>query len=381
MPHITDKFVRGVKPPVGKSQVRIVDDTIVGFGIRVTANGARSFFLNYVFKGRERRATIGKYPDWSVAAARERAKHLRREIDMGTDPLEQKDCERTTPTLVQLWDRYSSDVLPTKAESTAKDQRSIFSRLIEPQLGARKITDISYSDVERLHAKVSLSTPVQANRLLALLRHMMAKAQRWGLISDNPVAGVTLNRESPRERALTDSENKRLTFAFTETADTPAKLAIEMLFFTGARKSEVLNATWDQIDLETGIWTKPSSHTKQRKLHRVPLNSAAIDVLRRAEMFRDGNVIFPGRNGKPLGDVRGAFKKICASANIVGLRIHDLRHNFASILAEKGTDLFIIGKLLGHTQTASTARYAHHQQDVLRRATELAARTDCSAAS
>ncbi len=372
MPHLTDKLVRGIKPPTGKAQIRLIDDEITGFGIRVTTKGARTFFLNYTVDGRERRMSIGGYPSWSVAAAREKAKELRRLVDNGVDPLERKDRERAMLTVTELWQRYDEEVLSHKAEKTAVDQRSICTRLVLPEIGSRKVNSLDYSDIERLHAKVSLCTRVQANRMIALLRHMFGRAIRWGIIATNPVVGIRQNSEHPRERMLSKSERKRFGDALAALPDDAAKLAIEMLYLTGARKSEVLHARWDQFDLDAGVWTKPSAHTKQRKVHRVPLNEGSLDVLRRARTLGGEAYVFPSRNGQPLNDIRRKFRKVCAMAELDDLRIHDLRHNFASMLAEAGIDLLAIGKLLGHTQAATTSRYTHLQQDTLRQATEWA---------
>lgn len=372
MPHLTDKLVRGIKPPTGKAQMRLIDDEITGFGIRVTKKGARTFFLNYTVDGRERRMSIGGYPAWSVAAAREKARELRRLVDSGVDPLGQKDREREMPTVAELWHRYDKEVLAHKAAKTAVDQRSIFERLVRPEIGARKVNSIGYSDIERLHAKVSNCTRVQANRMIALLRHMFGRAVRWGIVVNNPVVGIRQNSEEPRERLLSKSERKRFGDALAALPDDAAKLAIELLYLTGARKSEVLHARWDQFDLEDAVWTKPSAHTKQRKVHRVPLNQGSLDVLRRARAIGGETYVFPNKNGQPLNDIRRIFRKVCAIAGIDDLRIHDLRHNFASMLAEAGIDLLAIGKLLGHTQAATTSRYTHLQQDTLRQATEWA---------
>jgi integrase len=372
MPHLTDKLIRGIQSPIGKRQIRLVDDEITGFGIRVTAKGARTFFLNYTVDGRERRMSIGGYPTWSVAAAREKAKELRRLVDSGVDPLEQKDRERAMLTVAELWERYDQEVLAHKAEKTAIDQRSICIRLVLPEIGSRKANSIDYADIERLHAKVSNGTRVQANRMIALLRHMFGRAVRWGITANNPVAGIKQNSEHPRERMLSKNERKCFEETLSNLPDDSAKLAIEMLYLTGARKSEVLHARWDQFDLEDASWTKPSAHTKQRKIHRIPLHQRSLEVLQRAKAFGDGDYVFPSKNGQPLNDIRRTFSKVCIMAGIENFRVHDLRHSFASLLAEAGIDLLAIGKLLGHTQTATTSRYAHLQQDTLRKATELA---------
>lgn len=160
--------------------------------------------------------------------------------------------------------------------------------------------------------------------------------------------------------------------ALGECANKVSAGAIKMMLLTGARRGEVLNAKWDQFDLKAGVWTKPSSHTKQKKEHRVPLSPAALSVLQDMERYKkvDDDHVFPGRKaGKPIQDIKKFWASTCNAANLQGLRLHDLRHSFASLLASSGKSLPIIGALLGHTQPATTARYSHLLDEPLREAT------------
>ena len=145
-----------------------------------------------------------------------------------------------------------------------------------------------------------------------------------------------------------------------------------MLLLTGARRGEVLSATWEMFDLENGVWTKPSSHTKQKKLHRVPLSPPALQLLQEIKnRGSDSEYVFPSRLGakRPhLTELKNSWKKVCELAGLEGVRIHDLRHSFASILVSGGASLPLIGALLGHTQVQTTQRYAHLMDDPLRRA-------------
>ena len=147
--------------------------------------------------------------------------------------------------------------------------------------------------------------------------------------------------------------------------------AIRLLLLTGARKGEVLTARWDQFNLDTGVWTKPGTTTKQKSVHVVPLSAPALELLRK--LPRHGDFVFPShaRNGH-LQDIDHIWKSICDDAKISGLHIHDLRHHFASVLASSGHSLPIIGQLLGHSQAQTTARYAHLFDEAQRKATEAA---------
>ena len=382
---LTDQLVRSLPFPATGSRICYDggNDAVRGFGLRVTAGGARSFILNYVVGGRERRMTIGAYPDWSVAAAREEAKRLKREIDRGRDPLGDRVAYREAPTVNDLCDRYLEEHA-AKKRSEAEDRRMI-ERLVRLELGARKVAEITYTDIEGLHRKVTRTSarkktggaPYAANRVLALLSKMFSLSIRWGMRADNPAKGVERNPEERRIRYLSGDELRRLTDALAMHSSQTAANAIWLLLLTGARRSEVLRATWEQFDIEAGIWTKPSAHTKQKREHRVPLSAPTRQLLAEmkvaaAKQRRDSPAyLFPARLGDgPIADIKSSWRAICGAADLRGVRLHDLRHSFASVLASAGLSLPVIGALLGHTQPGTTARYAHLFDDPLRAAAE-----------
>ncbi len=203
------------------------------------------------------------------------------------------------------------------------------------------------------------------------MRHAFKKAIQWKWCDSNPLIGVKSNPEQPRDRHLSLSELASFKAALNRKTETPSILVIQFILLTGCRKGEALNASWDQFDIVNGHWTKPSSHTKQRHVHRVPLSTSAVEILQRAKAISNGEIVFPGKTGKPLTDIKKSFASLLDEAEIKGLRVHDLRHSFASILASSGTDLHVVGKLLGHTQAVTTLRYAHYFDEPLRDATEI----------
>lgn len=371
---LTDKLIKEIPGPPRGKQVLVRDDLVTGFAVRKTATGHTAFVFNYVCSGRERRVTIGQYPAWSVSGARDEAKRLRRKVDVGEDPLEDRQAARQELTLRELWEQYERDILPRKAPSSQRNERSIWGRLILPELGRKKLSAITTNDIDRFHNGVSASTPVQANRCLASLRHVFKMGMRWGKASANPVIGSSRNREPHRERYLTDDEKNRLLAALDTHRQTPSTLAIRFLLLTGARSGEVFKATWDQIDFDTGVWMKPSAHTKQRRNHRIPLSDAAMDVLRQARQYGAGHLVFDSGTGKPLTTIKKLFGRVREEAGLEGFRLHDLRHSFASFLASDGISLPIIGRLLGHTQVSTTDRYSHLQDEPLRLATNRVGR-------
>lgn len=374
MPRLTDKIIREMPNPQKGKQFRLKDDRVLGFGVRRTSSGSTSFTFDYVASGRDRRMTIGHYPAWSVQAARDAAAKLRRRVDAGEDPLDENRAAKAELTLSLLWERYDKEVLPTKRPKTQQDERSMWRRLVLPSLGRRKLSSIKPADIDNLHRALSLATPTLANRCLASVRHVFNKGLRWQLCENNPAVGTKKNMEEQRERYLSDEERKRFLEALNRRTETSSTLALRMLLLTGARRSEVLRAEWAQFDIPAGIWTKPSSHTKQKRIHRVPLSPDAVEILKLARQATNGVYVFPGKEGLPLSDIKKLFASLLKEAQIENLRLHDLRHSFASILASSGQSLPIIGALLGHTQVATTARYAHLMDDALRDAASAVGR-------
>jgi integrase len=292
-------------------------------------------------------------------------------IDGGADPVGEHRSVRGAPTVNGLCDRFEAEYLPRKRASTQRTYRNQIKSAIRPKLGKLKVASVSFSDIDALHRGLS-ETPYRANRIIALVSKMFAMAIKWEMRTDNPVKGIERNGEDKRKRYLKGDELARLTVALAEHRDQQAANIVRLLLLTGARKGELLAATWDQFNLEAGVWTKPGATTKQKTEHEIPLSAPARQLLTGLHKARDrSGYLFPGRLGHRR-EIKDSWTSICRAAGIEGLRIHDLRHSYASALAGAGFSLPIIGALLGHTQPSTTSRYAHLQDDPLRVATERA---------
>jgi integrase len=372
---LTDRAVKSLPAPDTGNKV-YYDDLVRGFGLRVTTAGARSFVLDYRRRSDrlQRRVTIGQFPDWSTAAAREEAKRLKREVDGGADPVGEYREARAAATVADLCDRFERDYIPRKRASTQQSYRQQIAADIRPAFGRMKVAAVSVADVDAWHRKMSTRAPVHANRSLAALSRMFSLSMRWGLRPDNPCKGIERNQEHKRRRYLSATELTRLIKALDAYSDQQSADIVRLLLLTGARRGEALQARWADFDSEFTTWTKPGATTKQKTEHRVPLNDAAqrllLDLRERAPVKSEW--VFPTANGDHRLDVKDAWATLCRRAKISGARVHDLRHTYASVLASAGLSLPIIGQLLGHTTPTTTARYSHLFDDPLRAATQRA---------
>src|SRR5258705_3655987 len=297
---LTSNLIDSIPAPASGAITRWDNDPKArGFGVRIFAatkqnpTGVRSFFINYRIEGIERRHTIGKYPTWSAAAARAEAQELRRRIDRGEDPANEKRERREAATVKDLIDRYIEDHLPKKAASEDPARRNDEIRMLD-LIGdsldlRRKLTEIHSGDVEAMHRQITESRgPVRANRVLAIaskafslsLKPLPGETKPWrDAAAGNPCKGIERNPEEGRERFFSEAEIAALSDALAEHTTGSAADCIKFIMFTGCRPGEAMRAAWAQMDIEPGYWVKRSAHTKQRKVHKVPLSPPTLALL------------------------------------------------------------------------------------------------------
>jgi integrase len=332
--------------------------------------------------------------------ARKEAHRLLGVVKDGGDPAASKAVEKAAPTVRALSDRFMAEHVTTKTKArTAVEYRRLIENVIVPGLGGRRVRELTRADVSRLH-HATRDTPCTANRALAVFSKMLALAEKWGERPDgsNPCRHVERFREDRRERFLTTEELTRLGDAIREgeTIGLPyavdeakpeakhapkednrrtvigphAAAALRLLILTGARLREILHLRWEHVDFERGMLLLPDSKTGKKA---IVLNAPALDVL--ASLPRVGVFVIAGQSAgaeeeRPRHDLKRPWQAVSKRAGLNGVRIHDLRHTHASVGAAAGLGLPIIGKLLGHTQASTTARYAHLDADPLRRASD-----------
>ena len=347
------------------------DADIPGFGFRVRASGRKYFVAQFRANGRLRRMTIGPYGAVTPEEARKRAMALVAEAKGGSDPAERRDAERRAATVKLLGKRFLDEYVPDHCKaSTAYEYRRSVKLFIEPRIGRRKVAEIQRSDIAALHHAMR-STPYQANRTLGVLSKMFNMAEVWGLRPDgsNPCLHVKRFKEEKRERFLSAEEFTRLGKVLDDiladgSETLSAVAAIRLLMLTGCRLSEIQKLRWEHVDLEAGELQLPDAKTGGRA---VPLAPSAVRLLRSLPRPEDNPWVIVGRKpGSHLTDLQHPWRRIRKRAELDDVRIHDLRHSFASRALALGEGLPMIGKLLGHTQVQTTARYAHLARDTVK---------------
>jgi Site-specific recombinase XerD len=327
--------------------------------------------------GRQRWLTIGRHGSpWTPDNARREALRLLGLKAAGHDPASERDRLKGAITIAELGKRFLREYVPQhcKPRTTEEYQRAV-EQCINPIIGRHRIADLTRSDVAQLHHHFR-DRPYQANRSLAVLSKMMNLAEAWGLRLDgsNPCRHVKKYREDQRERYLTKAELQRLGAVLadpqTKATESPfAVAAIGLLVLTGARLIEILTLRWEYVDLENDVLRLPDSKTGAKLIY---LNAAAINLLRTMPRMAGNAYVIAGKNpGARLINLQKPWRRMRAKANLPDVRIHDLRHSFASVAAGTGMSLPMIGKLLGHSQPVTTARYAHLAADPVRAAANL----------
>jgi integrase len=372
MEKLTEAAIKRLPVPERGNRITY-DPGTSGFGVQVTAAGNRAFVLRYYNRaGRQRQYTIGNWPDWSVTGAREEARRLKRAVDQGDDPLAEITAERGAPTVHDLIERFLEEHVSRKRPHTQYDYKNVIERHIRPALGRMKVTEVAWADVDALHRKITKAgRKTQANRVVAVASKMFALAIRWKMRVDNPAKGIERNAEQKRKRYPSAIELRRLTAALDELDDRQAADIFRLCLLTGCRVGEAMAARWGDVAIATGKWTKPGSTTKQKTDHVVPLSAPARQLLAALRQRTNSEWVFPADSAPGHRvTVQKSWLALCKAARIGGLRIHDLRHGFASQLVSQGASLPLIGSLLGHSNPVTTHRYAHLFDDPQRAAVE-----------
>lgn len=361
MQKLTKKIVESTLPQ--KKDLILWDSEVSGFMCKITPAGKKSYFLYYRTQDRrQRRPKIGDHGVMTCEQARDIAQKWLLEVSQGKDPSAEKQDLRVMPTLKELADQYMREHAPRKKASSRKEDQRLWNQHILPSLGALKVSSIDRSDIAKLHHSFQ-HLPTTGNRVLSLLSKALNLAELWGYRPNhsNPCLHVKKYTEQKRERFLSQTEINCLMKALDEEEqqnENPWPLcAIRLLLLTGCRLNEVLTLKWEEVDLDNQCLRLRDSKTGKKLVY---LSTAAIELLKSIPQQEDNPfAICGGKEGRHLINLQKPWKRIRAIVGLDDVRLHDLRHTFASIAASNGLSLPIIGALLGHKQTQTTARYAH----------------------
>ena len=356
----------------------IMDTSEPGFGIRRQGAGPCVYFVRKHANGLRHFQSIGEHgtAGLTVTSARDKAERIIRSIKDGASPAERRARERAMPTVEKLSVEWMAAHVEAKRKpKTVSAYRSLLNTRISPSIGNVRVDQLTEAQVARMHVD-GKATPYVANRAIAVLSKMMNWAERQGYRpkGSNPCKGLERFREHKRDRFLTNEELIRLgeALASEEAAggNPFALAAIRLLILTGARLNEILELEWDHVDLGRGLLLLPDSKTGRKAIHLSAPAAAILDGMPLVE--GNPHVIVGGSEGGHLYDLKKPWQRVRKAAELDGVRIHDLRHSFASIALAHGGSLSLIGKLLGHQNVSTTARYAHLAADPVRELNERA---------
>lgn len=346
------------------------DDELKGFGVRVYPSGRRAFVVAYRNETNTKRfLTLGDFGELTVQQARDLARDKLVEVRQGHDPQADRQEKRKETTFKEFGERYIDHAKHHK-RSWEKDAQRLRDHIL-PKIGSRKLSEVTVHHCNDIHTSVKKAlSPATANRVLALLRHMLNTAVKWGLLETAPTKHLKMFQEAvPRDTVLTPEQCHRVLDACDADDNVFAASLFKLAMFTGRRVGELLAAKWEHLDIKSGVLTLPQTKAGERQF--AYLNEAAVAVLRTLPRIEGNPYIIAGEaTGKPLNFYRRAWLRIIKRADVPYFPPHGLRHNYASLLVAAGVPLETVGHLLGHKHSVTTRRYAHHQPANLRRAAE-----------
>ena len=388
---LSNRLIESLSPEAKRYVVW--DEARKGFGLRVEVSGLKTFLVRYRAAGGGRNApsremVIGRFGTWNADDARKEAGKIFNQVDAGLDPAADRARKRTELTVAGLCELYLREGTANKKASTLAIDKGRIERHILPLLGKRLVSEIDSRDIKRFMQDVAngkTATDIKtkfrgraivqggkgtAARTVGLLGGIFSFAIEEKMRTDNPVRGVKRYADNKGERFLSASELASLGEAIRQVeakgANKFAIAIIRLLTFTGARKSEITNLKWQEVDFERSCLFLADSKSGAKV---VPLGAPALAVLSEQKPLEGTAYVFPAESGGlAFQGTEKVWRKIRQAAGLDGLRIHDLRHSFASAGLMAGDNLAIIGKLLGHADVKTTARYAHLADDPVKQA-------------
>jgi integrase len=369
---LTQSFVSNdLRCPEDKSRIEFCDRELPGLYVEVRpkSDGSGTYYLRYKdANSKTCHQKIARTTEIDLTEARKRAKKLKAEIQLGANPRGEAKAQKEVPTLDAFFTEHYSPFAWPRKRSFGRDEE-LYRLRIAGLFGNRRLNQISRQQIQSFHTELLQSglAPATCDHHLKLLKRVFNLAIDWGVhTGTNPVARVPMfNADNRIERYLDEAQLQRLVNVLRTDANRPVCNIALFLLSTGARLSEALSATWEQIDRDKRVWRIPAMNSKSKRIRAVPLNDSALEVLAQVETA-EGYVFINKETSKPYTTIAKVWERLRKTANVPQLRLHDLRHSFASMLINSGRTIYEVQRILGHSDTKVTERYAR-QRDVRRR--------------
>jgi site-specific recombinase XerD len=376
---LTQDFIdRQLKCPESVSRIEFVSDERTGLYVEVrqASNGYGTYYLRYKdVSNKSCHQKVGRTQDITLAEAKEAVKTLKAEIALGADPRADEKARLAVITLNQFFYEYYLPHAKLNKRTWLRDEQ-LYSR-IDKRFGSNRLNDVSRLELQKFHGNLINEglAPATANHHIKLAKRMFNLAISWELTTVNPASKIRLYAEDNLIENLLDSEqlNRLVNVLNTEKPKVVCQLLL-FLLSTGARFSEAAKSTWTQFDLHNKVWKIPATNSKSKKVRSVPLNDSALAVINALSTKGNHDYLFVNAKTKqPYTTVARSWTQLKKKANLPSnVRIHDMRHNFASLLVNSGVSLYVTQQLLGHATPVVTQRYAHLNVSSLQKASDVA---------
>lgn len=378
MPHaeLNHSFIKRAACPNGKRKIEYIDRAVEGFFVEVLSSGVKTFYQRYVDqRRRQRQVRIGRADIVPLSDARKKALQIKAAVALGKDP---KQSQAELLAIPRLDDFIRTRYLPfvRSSKRSWKTDEAALRRHVLPALGHLYLDEIKAHHIQKMMIDMRAAgfAPGTCNRPVIFMRYIFNLAADWGIpkLERNPAKKVALFEEVKRERYLSAEEMRALMAALREDENQLAAMAIELLLLTGGRRNEITQARWEYVNFDQKTLLVPLSKSGKPRL--ISLSQAAVNLIARLESRGKSDWLFPSpRTGQPGPALYYPWDRVRKRAGLENVRLHDLRHSYASNLVNGGVSLYVVQQLLGHTSPTTTQRYAHLQQDTLGKAAEVAA--------
>ena len=371
---LTASFVRHASCPSGQRKIDYFDSKQKGFLIEVRSSGYKTYYQRYSDeRARERQFKIGRADILTTEKARRAGRSILARAILGENPQERRQELRTIPSLSEFVSDKYLPFIKTYKRSWRTDETVLRIHAL-PTLGKLALDELTAEHIITLLTQMRQNgyAAGTSNRVVVILRYVYNLAAKWKVLggASNPTNGIEMGQETQLSRFLTREEAQQLVAAIADDENRTAANSILLLMLTGARRNEVTYAKWDHV-----LWNERNLFvplSKSGKPRRIALCASAITLLRSIQRVEGNDYIFPSPvTGRPSASLWFPWRRIRARAGLEDVRLHDLRHSFASFLVNEGVSLYVVQALLGHANARTTQRYAHLASDTLTDATEI----------